>query len=218
MALQENPIRSIYVPADVTSGTLGTGGLIDVLASGQGTDPVVADTTHDRSTNAGDWHEIYVGQSYWGLSATSVVSGTNYTGTLDENLLAADATITTDDNSGFATPPSLIVIENEIIRYTGIDGGGTDLTGCTRGYLGTTDAAHDGTASTIRIYDYYQGEVLTIVYESEPEIYGIRVKIVSRASGVGSQYTPSTYNTYRFEIPQDHVTMVLYTDFEQVSV
>jgi len=215
MALQDNPIRSIYVPADVTSGTLGTGGLIDVLASGQGTDPVVADTTHDRSASAGDWHEIYVGQSYWGLSATSVVSGTNYTGTLDENLLAADATITTTDSTQFATPPSLIVIDNEIIKYTG-NSAGTDLTGCTRGYLGTTDAAHDGTASTIRIYDYYQGEVLTIVYESEPEVYGIRVKIVSRASGVGSQYTPTDYNIYRFEIPQSHVTMVLYTDFEQI--
>ena len=217
MAINENPIRAIYVPADITSGSLGTGGLVSYLASGTGTDPFLTTTVHERSASASDWTELYVGKPFWGIMASSITSAPNYTGTLNENLLAADATITTTDNTGFATAPSLIVIENEIIQYAGIDGGGTDLTGCTRGYLDTTDAAHDGTASTIRIYDYHQGEILTIVYEAEPEVYGIRVKIITKATGVGNQFVAGGYYIFRFEVPQDHVTMVLYEDFEDTA-
>ena len=216
MALLDNPIRAIYVPSDASSGTLGTGGLIDVLASGTGTDPVHTDTVHERSANSGNWTEVYVGMPYWGIMASSITGGTNYTGTLDENLVAGDATITTTDNTGFAAAPSSIVIENEIIRYDGIDSGGTDLTGCTRGFMGTTDAAHDGTASTIRIYDYHRGDVLSIDYEEEPKVYGIRVKLITKATGVGSQFTPGTYSVFRFEIPEEHVTMVLYENIESV--
>ena len=219
MALQDNPIRSIYVPADVTSGTLGTGGIIDVLLSGTGSDPNTPTTTYDRSANSSDWKEITVGSDFWGVSNENIwtmgphqgLPPTIFLGELDEDLLAADTTITVDDGTGFATS-GVIIIEDEIIKYTGKST--NDLTGCTRGYFDTTDVQHDGTASTIYIYTWYSGEVLSVSYESEPKVYGIRVKLITAIYQREFLSPYNTYKTFRFEIPEQHVTMVLYDDVE----
>jgi hypothetical protein len=218
MALQDNPIRSIYVAADVTSGTLGTGGIIDVLLSGTGSDPNTPTTTYDRSANSGDWKEITVGSDFWGVSNENIWSQigqggeTAYLGELDENLAAADTTITVDDGTDFATS-GVILIEDEIIKYTGKST--NDLTGCVRGYFDTSDVQHDGTASTIYVYSWHSGEVLSVEYESEPKIYGIRVKLVTGILVEMSRPTIYTHKTFRFEIPEQHVTMVLYEDVEE---
>jgi len=217
MALQDNPIRSIYVTADVTSGTLGTGGIIDVLLSGTGSDPNTPTTTYDRSANSGDWKEITVGSDFWGVSNENIWSqvgqgsATAYLGELDENLAAADTTITVDDGTGFATS-GVILIEDEIIKYTGKST--NDLTGCTRGYFDTSDVQHDGTASTIYIYTWYSGEVLSVSYESEPKVYGIRVKLITGILEQVGRLNTYIHKTFRFEIPEQHVTMVLYDDVE----
>ncbi len=232
MALQDNPIRSIYVAADVSSGTLGPGGLIDVLLSGTGTSPrkqalVPPLDFSERSANSANWKEIYVGGEFWGVSNEDVVRGnptvppTNPValGELDENLAAGDATITVDDGTGFSAS-GVIIIEDEIIKYTGKST--NDLTGCTRGYFDTSDVQHDGTASTINIYEWHSGEVLSILYEAEPKVYGIRVKILDTIvwTGTGLQGNPytktETYGTFRFEIPEESVTMVLYDDTEDL--
>jgi len=222
MALQDNPIRSIYVTADVTSGTLGTGGIIDVLLSGTGSDPNTPTTTYDRSANSSDWKEITVGSDFWGVSNENIwtmgphqgLPPTIFLGELDEDLLAADTTITVDDGTGFATS-GVIIIEDEIIKYTGKST--NDLTGCTRGYFDTTDVQHDGTASTIYIYTWYSGEVLSVSYESEPKVYGIRVKLITAIYQREFLSPYNTYKTFRFEIPEQHVTMVLYDDVETES-
>ncbi|MDP6585827.1 MAG: hypothetical protein QF535_14320 [Anaerolineales bacterium] len=219
MALQDNPIRSIYVTADVTSGTLGTGGIIDVLLSGTGSDPNTPAIKYDRSASSSDWKEITVGSEFWGVSNKDIWTAqysqglppTIYLGELDEDLLAADTTITVDDGAKFATS-CVIIIEDEIIKYTGKST--NDLTGCTRGYFDTIDVQHDGTASTIYIYTWYSGEVLSVSYESEPKVYGIRVKLVTAMNE--KEYYPIfyTHKTFRFEIPEQHVIMVLYDDVE----
>jgi len=229
MALQDNPIRSIYVAADVSSGTLGTGGLIDVLLSGTGTSPrkaglFASPDFSERSANSANWKEIYVGADFWGVSNKDVVSGMAIPssdpvalGELDENLAAGDATITVDDGTGFPTS-GVIIIEDEIIKYTGKST--NDLTGCTRGYFDTSDVQHDGTASTIYIYQWHSGEVLSILYEAEPKVYGIRVRILDSIVWVynnNQSYTKTlTYGTFRFEVPEEIVTMVLYDDTEDV--
>ena len=219
MALQDNPIRSIYVTADVTSGTLGTGGIIDVLLSGTGSDPNTPATKYDRSASSSDWKEITIGSDFWGVSNKDIWTAqysqglppTIYLGELDEDLIAGDTTITVDDGAKFATS-GVIIIEDEIIKYTGKST--NDLTGCTRGYFDTTDVQHDGTASTIYIYTWYSGEVLSVSYESEPKVYGIIVKLVTAINE--KEYYPIfyTHKTFRFEIPEQHVTMVLYDDVE----
>ena len=219
MALQDNPIRSIYVTADVTSGTLGTGGIIDVLLSGTGSDPNTPTTTYDRSANSGNWKEITVESDFWGVSNEDIwrntsggqgIPPTAYLGELDEDLIAGDTTITVDDGTDFATS-GVILIEDEIIKYTGKST--NDLTGCTRGYFDTTDVQHDGTASTIYVYEWHSGEVLSITYESEPKVYGLRVKLLTgHDAGFGKD--TYTWKTFRFEIPKSYVSMVLYDDVE----
>jgi hypothetical protein len=64
--------------------------------------------------------------------------------TLLNGALAATATsITVDSTTGFPATGN-IVIDSEIISYTGIDA--TTFTGCTRGAFGTTNIAHDDNA------------------------------------------------------------------------
>ena len=220
MALQDNPIRSIYVTADVTSGTLGTGGIIDVLLSGTGSDPNTPATKYDRSASSSDWKEITIGSDFWGVSNKDIwtcsthyqsLTPTIFLGELDEDLIAGDTTITVDDGAKFATS-GVIIIEDEIIKYTGKST--NDLTGCTRGYFDTTDVQHDGTASTIYLYAWYSGEVLSVSYESEPKVYGIRVKLITAIYQREFLSPYNTYKTFRFEIPEQHVIMVLYDDVE----
>lgn len=59
--------------------------------------------------------------------------------TLNESLTASDTTITLTSVAGFPSSGE-VLIESELIRYTGVSG--NDLTGCTRGMGGTTAATH----------------------------------------------------------------------------
>lgn len=64
---------------------------------------------------------------------------------LDGAITNSDTTITLDSTAGFILPTanhitSCVKIGDEIIKFTGISG--NDLTGCTRGYEGTTAVAH----------------------------------------------------------------------------
>jgi hypothetical protein len=54
-------------------------------------------------------------------------------------VLVGDTTIDVVDTTGFVAP-GVVSIESEVIHYTGLTG--TSFTGCTRGYDGTTAAAH----------------------------------------------------------------------------
>lgn len=60
---------------------------------------------------------------------------------LTGNILAATTTITVEDVSDYPTA-GLVVIEDEVISYTGVDLGNNFLTGCVRGERGTVAAAH----------------------------------------------------------------------------
>jgi len=71
---------------------------------------------------------------------------------LGEDLDTTETTITLSDLSGGNGFPSTgyIIVDSEVITYTGVDG--NDLTGCSRGVLGTTAATHssgDNVHSTI---------------------------------------------------------------------
>lgn len=86
-------------------------------------------------------------------------------------ILAGDVSITLEDISDLLQPvtgpngmidasyESLLVIENEIIKYTGITG--TTLTGCTRGYLGTTAVGHSDTQSVSSIH-HLKGDPISL--------------------------------------------------------
>ncbi len=62
---------------------------------------------------------------------------------LDGDITASDTTVSLTSTTGGDLFPSTgyIIIGSEVISYTGVSG--DDLTGCTRGALGTTAATHD---------------------------------------------------------------------------
>jgi len=70
--------------------------------------------------------------------------------TLNESLTNSDTTITLTSTTGLTAANDILWIEDECILYTGISG--NDLTGCTRGYLGTVPVAHSNGAATRQGY------------------------------------------------------------------
>lgn len=204
-------IRSIWI-ADY----LWQRGITSYLDSGSGYSPIKK-TLNEISTITGV-KEITVGGYFWGES----LNDTLFTGSfaeLDENLAAGDTTITLDDAGSFAgdtADPGYVIIENEIIKYTGSTS--TDLTGCVRGQFNTTDAAHDGTAGTIYVYNWLRGVVQSLDYEPEDEVYAIRVALPALITGdQGSAQTIASYLVYRFEFSKHVVDLVLYEDTEDSS-
>ena len=203
-------IRSIYI----TDYDKSIGNVVTYLASGSGSDPVAktlnpfSTTTHDRSTVTGVT-EIVTGSYFWGQSEESI-PGNVSAADLDEDLTAGETTVETTAGSYFSASGGYILIENEIIQYTGKST--ADLTGCTRGVLGTTDVQHDGTASTIKIWIYQRGVVQSINYDPEDEVYAVRVGL--GATGVELPAAILSYYIYRFEFPKHVVDLVNYEDVE----
>ena len=205
-------IRSIWI-----SDYLWQRGITSYLDSGSGHAPITEILYDDRSTISGV-KEIIVGGYFWGES----LKDTLFTGSfaeLDENLAAGDTTITLDDAGSFAgdtADPGYIIIENEIIKYTGSTA--TDLTGCVRGQFYSIDNLHDGTAGTIYVYNWLRGVVQSIDYEPEDEVYSIRVALPQLITGAqGSPQTIASYLVYRFEFSKHFIDLVNYEDTEDLS-
>jgi len=191
------------------------GDVTGYLDSGSGYSPIQG-TFSDRSTITGV-KEIKVDGYFWGSSIGDIV----YAGVLaelDEDLTAGETTITLDTNVDFAgttDDPGYILIEDEIIKYTGTSGD-YDLTGCIRAQFDTTDVQHDGTAGTIYVYNWLRGVIQSVDYEPEDEVYAIRVALPSLITGGGGLLPQviAEYFIYRFEFSKHVVDLVLYNDTE----
>jgi len=81
-----------------------------------------------------------IGQTFgFGFGTGSYGGASGLTTTLDGAIDAVVTTITLTSTAGFPLT-GVIKIDNELISFTGISG--NDLTGCTRGYNGTSAASH----------------------------------------------------------------------------
>ena len=87
--------------------------------------------------NINDWYK-FVGTAT--DEALLLVADTLVTSTATTILYPADIALTIASTTGFQSA-GYIVIEGEIIQYTGLSGGNT-FTGCTRGVYGTTATTH----------------------------------------------------------------------------
>jgi len=219
MAISRN-IRSIWI----TDYDKAIGAVVSYLDSGGSYSPNYRSIA-ERSTITGT-KEITVGGYLWGNSISDCkVAGSLAGGRiqLDEDLIAGDTTITTLNNSlfpGTTDDPGYILIEDEIIKYTGTSGD-YDLTGCVRGQFDTTDVQHDGTAGTIYVYPWFRGVVQSVDYEPEDEVYAIRVAFPWQIIIYDDQQPlPGyitllvDYNVYRLEFSKHVVDLVLYDDIE----
>ena len=217
MAISRN-IRAIWI----TDYDKAIGDVVSYLDSGGSYSPNYRSIA-ERSTITGT-KEITVGGYLWGNSISDCkVAGSLAGGRiqLDEDLIAGDTTITTLNNSlfpGTTDDPGYILIEDEIIKYTGTSGD-YDLTGCVRGQFDTTDVQHDGTAGTIYVYPWFRGVVQSVDYEPEDEVYAIRVafpwQIIIYDDQAGGYITLLVdYNVYRLEFSKHVVDLVLYDDIE----
>jgi hypothetical protein len=100
--------------------------------------------------------------------------------TLDGAVLAADTTLVLASTANLLSPPPVdtsltcfVRIGDELIRYTGISD--NELTGCTRGQLGTTAADHD------------DGAEVTSFYRLQGSMVDLALKLMM------SQETPTAY-------------------------
>ena len=204
-------IRSIWI----TDYDKAIGDVTGYLDSGSGYSPIEG-TFSGRSTVTGV-KEITVDGYFWGSSIGDVTYAAAIA-ELDEDFTAGETTVTLDTNVDFnatAADPGYILIEDEIIKYTG-NSGSYDLTGCVRAQFDTTDVQHDGTAGTIYVYNWLRGVIQSLDYEPEDEVYAIRVALPSLITG-GGVLLPQViaeYFIYRFEFPKHVVDLVLYTDTE----
>ena len=204
-------IRSIWI----TDYDKAIGDVTGYLDSGSGYSPIEG-TFSGRSTVTGV-KEITVDGYFWGSSIGDVTYAAAIA-ELDEDLTAGETTVTLDTNVDFnatTADPGYILIEDEIIKYTG-NSGSYDLTGCVRAQFDTTDVQHDGTAGTIYVYNWLRGVIQSLDYEPEDEVYAIRVALPSLITG-GGVLLPQViaeYFIYRFEFPKHVVDLVLYTDTE----
>lgn len=80
---------------------------------------------------------------------------------IDGAIDSSQTTITLTDTTGLLEPFGIFLtyirIEDEIIQYTGISG--NDLTGCTRGALLTSAAAHDDETETSSFYRFQEDPI-----------------------------------------------------------
>tara|TARA_R100001244_G_scaffold122175_1_gene91835 strand:- start:1325 stop:2020 length:696 start_codon:yes stop_codon:yes gene_type:complete len=218
MSVSRN-IRSIWV----TDYNKSIGDVSNWLDSGSGYGTIGARLASanpgaflDRSSITGV-REISVGGYFWGVSLLYTLNDVGGHTELNEDLTAGETTITLDGNGSFdgtTADPGYIIIEDEIIKYTGTSGS-YDLTGCVRAQFDTTDVQHDGTAGTIYVYNWLRGVIQSIDYEPEDDVYAIRVATVRSVAGTeGSTLTISDYIINRFEFSKSVVDLVLYKDEE----
>lgn len=104
---------------------------------------------------AGRGYEIKVGDAKYGAKKRFQLG----TAQLDGAINNAVTTITLTTLYGFAgrsvgagAPDGYVRIDDEIIRYQGVDPTTLQLTSCTRGALGTSNVAHDDAADVNEIY------------------------------------------------------------------
>jgi len=81
-----------------------------------------------------------------------------------------------------ANHPGYVLINSEIIKYTGIDVGTGSLTGSVRGLLGTTGSAHT-TGDTVTKYEYNY-----ILKFDDPSPYD-NIPLTGSAAGIGASVT-----------------------------
>lgn len=155
------------------SVTIASPGLVSATAHGFVEDDIVSLSTDGALPTgllpATNYYVIYVNANAFNLKATlggaaintsGVQSGTH---TVTRSMLSSAATsididsidgmlerVTGPDGSYDPSFISAIRIDDEVIAYTGITG--TKLTGCTRGYLGTTAANHEDGADASTFY------------------------------------------------------------------
>jgi hypothetical protein len=128
---------------------------------------------------------------------------------LDGAINGAVTTITLDDVSGLLSPADsgtltcYIRVDDEVIGYAAIDTGLNQLTGCTRGQLGTTAAAHDDETDVSSFYRL-QGDAITLALKlllsSEDTYYleGVSVDSFVRTPGDGD--VPNAIYFYGFNV------------------
>jgi len=87
----------------------------------------------------------------WGVGNWGGTVDSATTTTVNEALDATETTITLTDASAFPTSGT-IQVDSELITYTGKST--NDLTGCTRGALGSTAATHDNGATATDASDF----------------------------------------------------------------
>ena len=245
MAVSRN-IRTIWV----TNYDKSVGDVLEYIASSAGYPPDEYIWTWDgfgnnisRSTVTGV-HEI----TKAGTTEDTMVGGTKFWGMdawdfpevwddvmpiIDYNLSAVATTITLDEDGAntlfdgvSAFDPGYLVIENEIMTYTGIDTSSPwrAITGVTRGVLNTEAVEHDGTASDMWVDPYVTGSVQSIEYDEEDKVYAVGVALPNASvwkdplPNIGiRQWEFTEYGVFRFEIPQDRVDLVVYDDTEYAA-
>jgi len=228
-------IRTIWV----TNYDKSIGDVLEFIASGAGNQPFSGDDSvgdmfmADRSTVTGV-HEItkaqpafVAGTKFWGEDTTLLENDIDY------NLSAVATTITLKDTGGNfvydgVTPldPGYLVIENEIMKYTGIDTSSPwkEITGVTRGQFNTEAVIHDASAVDIAVLPYLPGSVQSIEYDPEDEVYAVGVAIpyeldlILPEPNIGNrQWEFLNYRVFRFEIPKDLVDLVVYDETEYAT-
>jgi len=135
--------NSFQITAKDTSGTTVTANGSD---SGNGGSSVVGkyqiNTGLDSAVDGTGW-----GGGLWG----GEVSGAVFT-TANEALDNSETTITLTSAASFPSSGTLL-IESELITYSGKST--NDITGATRGSLGTTAAAHDNAVTVVNATDFF---------------------------------------------------------------
>ena len=135
--------NSFQITAKDTSGTTVTANGSD---SGNGGSSVVGkyqiNTGLDSAVDGTGW-----GGGLWG----GEVSGAVFT-TANEALDNSETTITLTSAASFPSS-GILLIESELITYSGKST--NDITGATRGSLGTTAAAHDNAVTVVNATDFF---------------------------------------------------------------
>ena len=123
----------------VTRVVNGSNYEIEVTAAANG-----SDTGNGGSSTVGVYQinaglDSAVGGTGWGAGSYGGTTTSGLVTTLNEDLDNSETTITVTSGTGIAAN-DVILIEEELIKVGGVST--NDLTGCTRGHLGTTAATH----------------------------------------------------------------------------
>lgn len=78
---------------------------------------------------------------------------------------AAVTTMTLSTLEGLDTPAGFVRMGDEIVYYTGVNAPSNELTGCTRGYFGTTAAAHSANEKVQKVRYYAPANPFNILKE-----------------------------------------------------
>ena len=235
-------IRTIWV----TNYDKSIGDVLEFIASSTGYVPFADDpflfgiyNQNNRSTVTGV-HEItkagefWVGGSkFWGEDGWDFEPVLDLLPMIDYNLAAGVTTITLDEDASntvfdgvSAAYPGYLVVEDEIMTYTGIDESSPwrAITGITRGQLNTTDVDHDGSVDPIFCTPYFPGSVQSIEYDEEDEVYAVGVAMpymgewLQPLPNIGTkQWEFTQYRVFRFEFSKHVVDLVVYDDTEYAT-